>query len=107
MKAPSELLMVSHNDRHPTERADLFGKRFVACIETEQGRRLAEVFVKEATGGDPIRARRMHEDFWEFQPTHKVFLGTNYKPTIKGTDTAIWERVKLVPFKGSWPLLVI
>ena len=84
MKAPSELLMVSNNDRHPTERADLLGKRFVAAIETEQGRRLAEVFVKEATGGDPIRARRMREDFWEFQPTHKVFLATNHKPVITG-----------------------
>jgi putative DNA primase/helicase len=98
MKAPSELLMVSNSDRHPTERADLYGKRFVAAIETEQGRRLAEVFVKEATGGDPIRARRMREDFWEFDPTHKVFLATNHKPTIKGTDHAIWERIKLVPF---------
>jgi putative DNA primase/helicase len=75
MKAPSELLMVSNNDRHPTERADLLGKRFICAIETEEGRRLAEVFVKEATGGDPIRARRMREDFWEFQPTHKVFFG--------------------------------
>ena len=90
MKAPSELLMVSNMDRHPTERADLLGKRFIAAIETEQGRRLAEVFVKEATGGDPIRARRMREDFWEFQPTHKVFLATNHKPVITGTDNAIW-----------------
>jgi putative DNA primase/helicase len=103
MKAPSELLMVSANDRHPTERADLCGKRFVAAIETEQGRRLAEVFVKEATGGDPIRARRMREDFWEFQPTHKVFLATNHKPIIGGTDHAIWERIRLVPFTVTIP----
>ena len=95
--------MVSNNDRHPTERADLLGKRFVAAIETEQGRKLAEVFVKEATGGDPIRARRMREDFWEFQPTHKVFLATNHKPIITGTDTAIWERIRLVPFRVTIP----
>ena len=103
MKAPSELLMVSHHDRHPTERADLWGKRFVAAIETEQGRKLAEVFVKEATGGDPIRARRMREDFWEFLPTHKVFLATNHKPEITGTDKAIWDRIKLVPFTVTIP----
>jgi putative DNA primase/helicase len=103
LQAPSELLLVSHNDRHPTERADLFGKRFVAAIETEQGRKLAEVFVKEATGGDPIRARRMREDFWEFQPTHKVFLATNHKPVITGTDTAIWERIRLIPFTVTIP----
>jgi hypothetical protein len=97
------MVTVSHNDRHPTERADLCGKRFVAAIETEQGRKLAEVFVKEATGGDPIRARRMREDFWEFQPTHKVFLATNHKPIITGTDTAIWERIRLVPFTVTIP----
>jgi putative DNA primase/helicase len=103
LKASSELLLVSNNDRHPTERADLFGKRFVSAIETEQGRRLAEVFVKEATGGDPIRARRMREDFWEFWPSHKVFLGTNHKPVIKGTDNAIWERIRLIPFVVTIP----
>ena len=103
MKAPSEHLMVSNSDRHPPERADLFGKRFVAAIETEQGRRLAEVFVKEVTGGDPIHARRMREDFWEFQPTHKVFLATNHKPVITGTDTAIWERIRLISFTVTIP----
>ena len=103
MKATADLLLVSNTDRHPTERADLFGKRFVSAIETEQGRRLAEVFVKEATGGDPIRARRMREDFWEFWPTHKVFLATNHKPVITGTDNAIWERIRLIPFTVTIP----
>jgi len=103
MKATAELLMVTRNDRHPTERADLFGTRFVAAIETEEGGRLKEVFVKEATGGDPIRARRMREDFWQFDPTHKVFLATNHKPVIRGTDHAIWRRIKLVPFTVAIP----
>src|SRR5256885_3598730 len=52
--------------------ADLWGKRFVACIETEAGRRMAEALMKELTGGDRLRARRMREDFWEFMPTHHV-----------------------------------
>ena len=98
MKATSELLMVTRSDRHPTERADLFRKRLVATIETSAGGRLNEVFVKEATGGDPIRARRMREDFWQFDPTHKIILATNHKPEIRGTDYAIWRRMRLVPF---------
>ena len=98
MKAAPDLLLAKHNDSHPTERADLFGKRFVACIETEDGRRLAESLVKELTGGDRVRARRMREDFWEFAPTHHVWLAGNYKPTIRGTDHGIWRRVKLIPF---------
>lgn len=103
LKAPAELLLVSQGERHPTERADLFQKRFAAVIETEQGRRLAEVFVKEATGGDAITARRMREDFWTFQPTHKLFLATNHKPVVRGTDEAIWARMRLVPFTVTIP----
>lgn len=103
MKATEELLMVTKSDRHPTERADLFGKRLVATIETRQGSQLNEVFVKEATGGDPIRARRMREDFWQFDPTHKFILATNHKPVIRGTDHAIWRRIHLVPFAVTIP----
>src|SRR5207237_1181559 len=88
-------------DAHPTERADLFGKRLVVCNETEEGRRLAEALVKDLTGGDRIRARRMREDFWEFAPTHKIILCTNHKPKIRGTDHAIRRRVRLVPFTAA------
>jgi P4 family phage/plasmid primase-like protien len=97
MKAPPDLLMVK-NDSHPTERADLAGKRVVVCIEAAEGRRLAESLVKEMTGGDKVRARRMREDFWEFDPTHKIWLAANHKPSIRGTDEGIWRRIKLIPF---------
>lgn len=103
MKAPPDLLMAKRGESHPTERADLFGKRLVACIETEDGRRMAEALVKELTGGDRVRARRMREDFWEFTPTHHVWLAGNYKPTITGTDYGIWRRIKLIPFNVVIP----
>ena len=59
--------------------------------------------VKQLTGSDPITARRMREDNWTFQPTHKLWLCTNHKPVIKGTDHAIWRRPKLVPFDVKIP----
>lgn len=102
IKAPTDLLLTK-GDTHPTERADLHGKRFVACVEAEDGRRLAESLVKELTGGDKVRARRMREDFWEFDATHKVWLAANHKPTIRGTDHAIWRRVKVIPFTVTIP----
>jgi putative DNA primase/helicase len=98
MQAVSELLMAKHNESHPTERADLFGKRFVATIETDQGRRMAEALMKQLTGGDKIRARKMHKDFFEFEPTFKLFLAANHKPAVRGRDHAVWRRIKLVPF---------
>ncbi len=94
----SDLLLVSQHDQHPTERADLFGKRLVACVETDDNRKLSESAVKVLTGGDTIKARRMREDFWEFQPSHTVLLVTNHKPVVQGTDHGIWRRLRLIPF---------
>jgi putative DNA primase/helicase len=54
--------------------------------------------VKQLTGGDTIACRRMHEDYWQYTPTHKIMLACNHRPRIKGTDWAIWRRIKLVPF---------
>lgn len=103
MQAIAELLMVRVSEQHPTERADLFGRRFMVTTEVESGRRLAEVMVKQLTGGDRLRARRMREDFWEFEPTHKIWLAANHKPVIRGTDYAIWRRIKLIPFTVTIP----
>jgi putative DNA primase/helicase len=98
MQAIPEFLTVRNSEHHPTERTDLFGKRFVATVEIEQGKALAEALVKQLTGGEKVRARRMREDFWEFEPTHKLWLAANHKPVVKGTDHAIWRRIKLIPF---------
>jgi putative DNA primase/helicase len=102
MKANADLLMVSRGERHPTELAGLFGMRLVVASETHQGRRLNEALVKDLTGGEPIRARRMREDFWEFKPTHKVILLTNHRPRVRGTDEGIWRRLRLVPFTTTF-----
>lgn len=100
--APPSLLMAEKFAPHPTEKTILFGKRLVACIETPEGR-LDELKVKELTGGDEISARRMREDFWVFEPTHKLLLATNHRPEIRGQDFAIWRRQRLVPFTVSIP----
>jgi putative DNA primase/helicase len=102
MQAAPDLL-VAKKGSHPTELADLFGMRFVASIEVEDGRRLAESLVKQLTGGDRIKARRMREDFWEFEPTHTVFMAVNHKPIVRGTDTGIWRRIRPIPFTETIP----
>jgi putative DNA primase/helicase len=102
MQAAPDLLIAKRNG-HPTEVADLFGMRLVASIEVEDGRKLAEALVKSLTGGDKVRARRMRQDFWQFDPTHTAFLCTNHKPEIRGTDNAIWRRIRLIPFTETIP----
>lgn len=96
--APPHLLEASRGERHPTEIADLMGARVVFASETEEGARLREAFVKQVTGTEPLKARVMYGDFFEFSPTHKLLLSTNHKPLIIGSDYAIWRRLMLLPF---------
>jgi len=84
---------------HPTGVADLFRRRLAVTHETDAGRRLAEGTVKRLTGGDRIKARRMREDFWEFEPSHTVVMVTNHRPVVRGDDEGIWRRVRLIPFE--------
>lgn len=100
--APEGLLLARRGEQHPTELADLFGKRLVHSVETGEGARLDEARVKKLTGGDKLKARKMREDFWEFDPTHKLLILTNHRPRIRGTDHAIWRRVLLIPFTAKF-----
>lgn len=97
MKASRNVLMKSAKGQHPTVIADFYGMRLVSCIEQEQGE-IDETLIKELTGGDSQRVRRMHQDTWQFDPTHKIFLAVNEKPVITGTDHGIWRRIHLIPF---------
>ncbi|NQT17366.1 MAG: ATPase [Planctomycetes bacterium] len=103
MRVPHQMLMVRRGEHHPTETADLAGKRLAASVETAADGRLNEALIKDLTGGDRQRARRMREDFWEFTPTHKLILATNHRPEIQDTTHSTWRRVKLVPFEVVIP----
>jgi putative DNA primase/helicase len=100
--APTDLLLARRGEHHPTELATLHGARLVTAAETGEGRRLAESLVKQLTGGDPVTVRRMREDFWQYRPEFKLWVCTNHKPQIRGTDHAIWRRIHLVPFRVTF-----
>lgn len=103
--ARQELLMATQGEQHPTIKATLFRKRLVAVSEVDQGRRWAEADLKEMTGGDRLSARRMREDDWWFDPTHKFFVSGNHQPQIRGKDDGIWSRIKMVGFPVNFEKL--
>lgn len=97
--AAPDILLSRHGERHPTEIADLFGRRLVTCVEVGKGRSFNEALLKWLTGGDRLKARHMRRDFFEFAPTHKLFVCANNKPRVRETDHAFWRRMRLVPFE--------
>ena len=101
--APIETFTASMGERHPTELAMLRGARLVTSVETEEGRRWAEGRVKTLTGGDPIAARFMRQDFFEYTPQFKLLIVGNYKPSLRNVDEAIRRRFHLIPFNVTIP----
>jgi putative DNA primase/helicase len=83
--------------------AALVGARAAIASEVEDGSRLAEVVVKQLTGGEVISCRSLYQEPFEFRPTFKVLLAANHRPAIRGTDLAIWRRVCMVPFSVTIP----
>jgi putative DNA primase/helicase len=102
-RAPSELLLASRSDRHPTEKTVLHGRRLAVCYEANEGRKFDLAVVKALTGGDPVTARGMRQDFWTFQPQHKLWLAANAKPIVAANDEATWRRIQCIPFEVTIP----
>jgi len=100
---PVEVLLSDKNDRSQQELARLQSIRFVTCSETQQGRSFAESRIKWITGQDRITARALYQNTFEYHPEFHIFLCTNHKPRIYGTDGAIWDRICLIPFRFRVP----
>lgn len=78
--------------------------RYVVTDETEIGDKLRESAIKGMTSdyGD-IVARFLYGNEFTFKPQFKIFMATNHKPIIRGTDHGIWRRIKLIPFNVVIP----
>ena len=101
--APMETFIETHGERHPTDLAMLRGARLVTAQETEKGRRWAEGKIKALTGGDPITARFMRQDFFTYLPAFKLNIAGNNKPGLSSVDDAIKRRFNLLPFTVKIP----
>lgn len=99
---PSDTFMQKKNDSVNNDIARLKGARFVAAIEMEEGKRMAESLIKSVTGGDKLVTRFLYGEFFEYVPQFKVFLAVNHKPNIRDTTNSIWRRIKLMPFEATF-----
>lgn len=103
LSAPSELLLASSANSHPTEIARLAGARLVVASELDDGQRFAEARIKMLTGRDILTGRFMRQDFFNFAPTHTLWLLGNHRPAVRTGGPAFWRRLRLVPFLHTVP----
>ncbi|MPY58799.1 DNA primase family protein [Streptomyces spongiae] len=101
--APPGFLMAKPYEGHPTDLAELHGRRVIVCSEVKPGDKFDEARVKHLTGGERIKARRMRQDFFSFEPTHKLWLLGNHRPEVGTGGFAFWRRMRLVPFERVVP----
>jgi len=90
-------------DGIPDDVARLRGVRFALVSETGEGMQLNEARIKAYTGRNRISARKLYGEWFEFDPEFKLIIETNNKPHIRENSTAVWNRIKLVPFTVVLP----
>jgi putative DNA primase/helicase len=55
------------------------------------------------TGGEPITARLLYQNYFEFAPQFKLWLVANDRPHVRATDPAIWRRIRVIPLNVKIP----
>ncbi len=100
---PTETFMRRSGHQMSNDIALLRGTRLVTTIEADEGKQLSEPLIKQITGDDPMSARFLYGEYFTFRPLCKIFMATNHKPVITGTDNAIWRRIRLIPFTVTFP----
>jgi P4 family phage/plasmid primase-like protien len=100
---PENFLLDTGNGAHPTEIARLRGVRFAMASETRPDGKFNESRVKMLTGGDMLSARFMNQNFFDFKPTHTLFLAVNHLPAVKSGGDGFWRRLRKMDFKVTIP----
>jgi P4 family phage/plasmid primase-like protien len=85
-----------------TEKIKLMNKRFAFLSEPEDGEKINIGLLKELTGSEEIVARGLYQDSISFVMEAKLFLACNELPEIKGEDTALWRRIRVIDFPSRF-----
>jgi len=85
-----------------SEKAKLMNKRFAFLSEPEDGEKINISLLKELTGSEELIARHLFKSPISFIMEAKLFLACNELPQIKGEDTALWRRIRVIDFPSRF-----
>ena len=105
MTAPASMLEVQGNNSGPRpDLARMAGARLVLANETNEGKAWDSQTIKQIVSTERIATRFLYSDFFEFQPTAKVIVRGNHKPTIHDSGDGMWRRLDLWPFERQFSI---
>jgi P4 family phage/plasmid primase-like protien len=100
---PENFLLDTTGNAHPTDIARLRGVRLAVASETRPDGKFNESRVKMLTGGDTLSARFMGQNFFDFKPTHTLFMAVNHLPEVKSGGDGFWRRLRKIDFRRTIP----
>lgn len=83
--------------------APLRGARMAVAAEISGKYGFAEDQLKRLTSDEDVSAEEKNKPVFIMSPTHKTWMFSNHKPTVKGQDEGIWRRILLLPFNNVVP----
>jgi putative DNA primase/helicase len=96
--ASFDTFVAKRGDEKLNDIAGFRGARLILASESECSKRLAEAKIKRMTGGDRVVGEFKYKEQFSYVPSYKIWLVTNYKPRVIGTDDGIWDRMHLILF---------
>jgi P4 family phage/plasmid primase-like protien len=100
---PENFLLDTTGNAHPADIARLRGVRLAVASETRPDGKFNESRVKMLTGGDTLSARFMGQNFFDFKPTHTLFMAVNHLPEVKSGGDGFWRRLRKIDFNKTIP----
>lgn len=103
MTAPASLLEIQKSNNGPrSDVARIAGARLVLANETNEGKPWDSQVIKQLVSTERITARFLYGDYFEFEPSSKIFVRGNHKPTIQDSGDGMWRRLDLWPFERQF-----
>jgi P4 family phage/plasmid primase-like protien len=98
--APAEMLMLrDRGGGANNDIARLVGARLLLANETRSGQALDDLTLKTLVSTENISARFLHKEYFEFKPTHHIWMRGNHKPMVRDESEGAWRRIRLLPFE--------
>ena len=90
------------NSEGEREKIRLPGARLALINEVGSNDLFDDARLKELVARDPIGARALYGESYQFMPTHTIFLRGNHQPGAVDSGDAFWRRMVLIPFNRQF-----